>query len=96
MKRRLTKSRTNVVLTGTLAGIAEYLGIDPTIVRIVYVFITMAAIGSPIMLYILLAIIIPTDHSSRPDRRYGNRRGNPRQKQRKEAEKVDEDDWSDF
>ena len=38
MQKRLQKSRTNVVLTGTLAGIAEYFGIDPTIVRVIYVF----------------------------------------------------------
>ncbi len=29
MKKKLTKSNKNVVLTGTLAGIGEYIGIDP-------------------------------------------------------------------
>ena len=37
MKRKLTKSPNNVVLTGRFDGIADWLGIDPTIIRVVYV-----------------------------------------------------------
>lgn len=40
MKRKLTKSPNNVVLTGSLAGIADWLGIDPTIIRVVYVLLS--------------------------------------------------------
>ncbi len=60
MKKKLTKSNNNIVLTGTLAGIAEYLGIDPTVVRVIYVILSLVAFGSPIILYILLALIIPS------------------------------------
>jgi len=94
MKRKLTKSNRNIVLTGTLAGIAEYFGIDPTIVRIIYVFITLAGIGSPIILYFIMAMVIPSSRSNYSGRPYGNHAQSKRQ--RKEAEKVDEDDWSDF
>ena len=45
MKKRLTKSKDNVVLTGSLAGIAEYFNIDPTIVRIFYVAISFMGFG---------------------------------------------------
>ena len=45
MKRKLTKSKTNVVLTGTLAGIADYIKVDPTIVRILFVFISLMGKG---------------------------------------------------
>lgn len=103
MQKRLTKSKSNVVLTGTLAGIAEYFNIDPTIVRIVYVFISLMGMGSPVLLYLLLAIIIPSsdktndsyghnNHYSRTQRNYEKSRSS----QRKEAEKVDDDNWSDF
>ncbi|MDN6639365.1 MAG: PspC domain-containing protein [Tetragenococcus sp.] len=95
MKKKLTKSRSNVVLTGTLAGIAEYFSIDSTIVRIIYVFITLMGIGSPVFLYIVLALIIPGDHSKH-GRSYSRTNYGNQQRQRKEAEKVDEDDWSDF
>ncbi|MGX7197197.1 PspC domain-containing protein [Enterococcus olivae] len=103
MKKKLTKSRSNVVFTGTLAGVAEYFAIDPTIVRIIFVFTTLVGIGSPVFLYIVMAILIPTDRSPK-NNDYGhnnkyNRNNDYRQKNsrpRKEAEKVNEDDWSDF
>ncbi|AYW45364.1 PspC domain-containing protein [Tetragenococcus koreensis] len=94
MKKKLTKSNSNVILTGTLAGIAEYFNIDPTIVRIIYVFISLMGIGAPVFLYIVLALIIPANRSKRGG--YYRSNHGSKQRQRKEAEKVDEDDWSDF
>lgn len=105
MQKRLQKSRSNVVLTGTLAGIAEYFGIDPTIVRVIYVFLSLVLIGSPIILYILLALVIPSaprgrDSYGHNNPYYGNNDYNDYEKkssrQRKKADKIDEDDWSDF
>lgn len=105
MRKRLQKSRTNVVLTGTLAGIAEYFGIDPTIVRVIYVFLSLVLIGSPIVLYILLALVIPSGPKGRDsyghnNPYYGNNDYNDREqktsRQRKKADKIDDDDWSDF
>jgi len=43
----------------TLGGIAEYIGIDSTVLRVIYVLLVFFAIGSPIIVYILLALIIP-------------------------------------
>ena len=105
MKKKLTKSNKNVVLTGTLAGIGEYIGIDPTVIRVLYVFLSLVAFGSPIILYILLALIIPSARYARTN--YGNNnayyeKNNYREqtreqtKKRKEAEKIDDDEWSDF
>ncbi len=101
MKKRLTKSKDNVVLTGSLAGIAEYFNIDPTIVRIFYVAISFMGFGSPVLVYILLAIFIPAADTRSSDHGQNNKyyRNNDYRKSdrpRKEAEKVDEDDWSDF
>ena len=102
MTKRLTKSNTNIVFSGSLAGIAEYFNIDATIVRIIYVFITLMGVGSPIFLYILMAVLIPSDHNTPRDdyghnnKYYRNNQYGKKEKPRKEAEKVDEDDWSDF
>ncbi|WP_367377668.1 PspC domain-containing protein [Enterococcus gilvus] len=105
MQKKLQKSRTNVVLTGTLAGIAEYFGIDPTIVRVIYVFLSLVLIGSPVILYILLALVIPSaprgrDSYGHNNPYYGNNDYNDYEKKssrrRKKADKIDEDDWSDF
>ncbi len=102
MQKRLTKSRSNVVLTGTLAGIAEYFGIDPTIVRVLYVFLSLGLIGAPVLLYILLALLIPagpkTNSYGHNNPYYGRNTSQkkPKTKERKHAEPVDDDDWSDF
>lgn len=101
MKKKLTKSNNNIVLTGTLAGIAEYLGIDPTVVRVIYVILSLVAFGSPIILYILLALIIPSARKNRTNyghdnQYYENNNYREQTKKRKEAEKVDDDEWSDF
>lgn len=109
MNKRLTKSTNNIVLTGSLAGIAEWIGIDPTIVRVIYVVLSVFSAGFPgILLYIALAILIPSGRrGGNGSGKYGqgrpyNRNGgdgspyNTGSKQRKQAEKVDDDDWSDF
>lgn len=57
--KRITKSTTDVMVSGVCGGIGEYFEIDPTLIRIIYAFIILAGFGSPILLYILLAIIMP-------------------------------------
>ncbi|MEY8291529.1 PspC domain-containing protein [Carnobacteriaceae bacterium 52-44] len=57
--KRLTKSRTDSMIAGVCGGIAEYFDIDPTLVRAGYLIFTFLGAGSPVILYILLAIIIP-------------------------------------
>lgn len=60
-KRRLYKSRKNKILTGTLAGIANYFGIDATILRILFLIVALLPLGPVIPLYILAAIFIPKE-----------------------------------
>lgn len=59
MSARLRKSRTDKMLTGVCGGIAEYLGWDPTVVRIIFVLTTFLGWGSPILLYFILALVMP-------------------------------------
>ena len=56
-EKRLSRSN-NKMIGGVCAGIAEYLGLDPTIVRIVWVLLLFFA-GFGIMLYLILWIIMP-------------------------------------
>lgn len=88
MKKRLTKSADDIVLTGALGGIAEYFGIDATIVRVIFAIAAFSSVGSLIPIYILLAILLP-DGKSNPTRK--NHKST-----RKQAEKIDDDEWSDF
>ena len=59
MKKRLYKSKTNIMLDGVCGGIAEYFDIDPTLVRLGWV-VFCALGGSGILAYIIAAIIIPS------------------------------------
>ncbi|MDI6765666.1 MAG: PspC domain-containing protein [Bacteroidota bacterium] len=58
--RRLYKSRRNKVIDGICGGIAEYFDMDPTIVRLLWVLITLMG-GSGFILYIIAMIIIPVN-----------------------------------
>ena len=58
MKKRLYKSKTNIMLDGVCGGIAEYFDIDPSLVRLGWV-VFCALGGSGILAYIIAALIIP-------------------------------------
>ncbi len=50
------------MIAGICAGLAEYFGIDPTIVRVLFVLFLLAG-GSGILLYLILWLIIPPQNS---------------------------------
>ena len=58
MKKRLYKSRIEKKLDGICGGIAEYFEIDPTLVRLAWIFFTALG-GSGILAYIVCALVIP-------------------------------------
>lgn len=62
MAKRLYKSD-NKMICGVCAGIAEYFNIDPTLVRLITVFLLFAGVGSGLIAYIVAAIIIPEKSS---------------------------------
>lgn len=94
MKKTITKSKNNRVFTGTLAGIAEYFGIDPTIARVLFVFSSFFLEGAPILLYLLLMLVIPKAESG--SRTYEHAYDHSTGSQPKQAEAVADDTWSDF
>lgn len=56
---RLKKDMTKNLLFGVCAGLARESDIDPTIVRAVFAVATLLGFGLPIIIYIVLAIIMP-------------------------------------
>ncbi len=58
--RRLYRSRRDRQLAGVAAGMAEYLEVDPTLVRILWILSAFLG-GFTILLYIILAFVIPLD-----------------------------------
>ncbi len=55
---RLTLDKTNKKILGVCAGLANWTGIDAMIIRLIFDVATVVGIGSPILIYILLAMIL--------------------------------------
>lgn len=58
-RKRLAKSRKNKKIAGVAAGIANFLGIDATLVRIAFVIGAIFGSGVTIPLYLILAFVLP-------------------------------------
>lgn len=58
MEKRLYRSHTDKVLGGVCGGLGPYLGIDPKLLRIVFVLMALAN-GIGILIYLLLWLVIP-------------------------------------
>jgi phage shock protein C len=58
--KKLLRSKKDRLLGGICAGIGEYLGVDPTVVRAVYVLLTLLTGFVPgVVFYFILWVIIP-------------------------------------
>ena len=56
--KKLTKSATNRMICGVCAGIGDYINVDATVVRILWVIFSLAG-GAGLLAYIIAAIIMP-------------------------------------
>lgn len=58
--RQLTRSRHHRIVAGVCGGIADYFAIDPTLVRVAYVVLSVISAGFPgILIYLVLWFIMP-------------------------------------
>jgi phage shock protein C len=55
---RLTLDKANKKILGVCAGLANWTGIDAMIIRLVFAVATVVGFGSPVLIYILLAMIL--------------------------------------
>jgi len=60
--KKLLRSKKNRMIAGVCGGIGEYLGIDPTVIRLLWVLFTLISLGAGIIAYIIAWIIIPENH----------------------------------
>jgi len=63
---RLYRCRHDRQLAGVASGMAEYLGLDPTVVRILWILSVFFG-GFTILLYVILALVIPLEPIGNPD-----------------------------
>lgn len=55
---RLVLDRANKKILGVCAGLANWSGMDATVVRLLFVVTTLIGFGSPVLIYILMAMIL--------------------------------------
>ena len=65
-KKRLCKSRKNKMIGGVCGGLAEYLNMDPTIVRIIAGILCLIK-GVGLLVYIIACIVMPYDEEDFSD-----------------------------
>lgn len=58
--KRLVRSSNNKVLCGVCGGVGEYLGLDPTVVRLLFILFAFMA-GGGILTYFIMAIVMPDE-----------------------------------
>lgn len=80
MQSRLTRSRTDRVIGGVCSGLGYYFGIDPVIVRLIFVVLAFTTFVTPII-YPILWLITPeagtTSSALPPDARFDPQTGEP-------------------
>jgi phage shock protein PspC (stress-responsive transcriptional regulator) len=59
MKHELYRSRSDRMIAGVCAGIAEYFEIDPTVVRLLAVLGSFVSFGAVAVAYVVMAIVVP-------------------------------------
>lgn len=75
-KKKLYRSTKNRMLGGVCGGIADYFGIDPTIIRLLYLVLSIFTACFPgLLLYIICLFVMPNDPGytdTKPEHRDAN------------------------
>jgi phage shock protein PspC (stress-responsive transcriptional regulator) len=62
MSRPLRRSRSDRIIAGVCAGLAHHFGLDVTLMRVLYVLVSILSVGFPgTLVYIVLWIVIPQE-----------------------------------
>lgn len=59
MRKRLYKMEEGKKLDGVCGGIAEYLNVDPTVIRLAWAILTLFTVGTGVLAYLVCAILMP-------------------------------------
>lgn len=58
--KRLTRSKSEKMIAGVCGGLAMYLGLDPTLVRLIFLLVSLAG-GQGVLIYLLMWVITPQE-----------------------------------
>ena len=59
--KRLFRSRNDRMFAGVAGGLGEYFDIDPTVVRILFVLSIFFGVGSGLLVYFILMLVVPEE-----------------------------------
>jgi phage shock protein C len=65
--RSLYRVETGRVLAGVCGGIAEYVNLDPNVVRLLWCLLSIFSAGAGLLLYIIAALLLPVKSDVFPD-----------------------------
>lgn len=60
-EKKLYRSNTDKMIAGVCGGLGQYFGIDSTVIRLIFALLVVFGVGSGILLYIILAIVMPLE-----------------------------------
>ncbi|NLE11089.1 MAG: PspC domain-containing protein, partial [Actinobacteria bacterium] len=60
MRKRLYRSRSDKMIGGVCGGLGEYFDVDPTIIRVLWVAVTLFG-GAGVIAYLILWVIVPQE-----------------------------------
>ena len=63
-QKKLYRSLSNRMICGVCGGIGEYFNIDPTLIRLLWVLLSMGSCETGLLIYIIAAVIIPENNGS--------------------------------
>ena len=64
--RELRRSTRNRMFAGVCGGLGEFFGIDPTVIRLLFVFGVIFGWGVMILVYLVLFVVVPEDAQAYP------------------------------
>ena len=59
-KRRIYRSRDEQMIAGVCGGLAKWLDLDPSIVRLIFIMMALT-FGHGILVYLILALVMPLE-----------------------------------
>lgn len=59
MEKKLYKIEVGKKVDGVCGGIAEYFGVDPTLIRLIWALVTLCTVGVGLIGYLICAVIMP-------------------------------------
>lgn len=97
-KKRMYKSSTDKQVMGVCGGLGEYLNLDPTLIRVLFLILLFAG-SSGFWIYIIMGVVLPYDYQidGHVQRKPENTRFESMKSERKDITPEDsEGNWGDF